>query len=71
MTDLSPDIRYAVQGEVVAGVKVLGEGDVGKVRRGSHVLILLTSLHGASGADDIILELSPGKEVMILSEPQY
>ena len=61
MTDLSPDIRYAVQGEVVACVEVLGKGDVCKVRRGSHVLVLLTPLHWAASADDIILELSPGK----------
>ena len=61
MTNLSPDIRDAVQGEVVAGVEVLGQGDVGEVRRGSHVLVLLTSLHRAASTDDIILELSPGK----------
>ena len=65
MTDLRPDISDAVQCEVVAGVEVLGEGDVGEVRRGSNVLVLLTSLHWAASADDIILELSPGKEFII------
>ena len=43
---------------------MLGEGDVGEVCCGSHVLILLTSLHGAAGADDIILELRPGTEAV-------
>ena len=66
MTNLSPDIRDAVQGEVVAGVEVLGQGDVGKVRRGSHVLVLLTSLHWTASADDIILELSPRKEFILI-----
>ena len=64
MADLSPDISDAVQGEVVAGVEVLGEGDVGEVCRCSHVLILLTSLHRAAGADDIILELGLGTEAV-------
>ena len=66
MTNLSPDIRDAVQGEVVAGVEVLGQGDVGEVRRGSHVLVLLTSLYGAASADDIILELGPVKEFKLI-----
>ena len=64
LADLCPNVSDAVQGQVVARVEVLGEGDVGEVCRGSHVLILLTSLHRAAGADDIILELRPGTEAV-------
>ena len=57
--DLRLDVGDAVQGEVVAGVEVLGEGEDGKVRRGPHVFLLLTPLDWAAGADDGVLELGP------------
>ena len=44
---------------------MLGEGDVSKVRRCSHVLVLLTALHRAAGADDVILELGPGVQKVV------
>ena len=41
------------------------EGDVGEVRRSAHVDVLLAALHGAPGADDVVLQLRPEDEIFL------
>ena len=39
------------------------KGDVGEVCRSAHVDVLLASLDGAPGADDVVLQLGPKDEI--------
>ena len=61
---LSFDICDAIQSKVSRIVELGCEGNIGKVRGGSDVCVLLAPLHGAACTDDVVLELGPGAEAV-------